>query len=67
MNKLLVLVKGEIWHRKRVMHDFDSPQDGKDIISIKNPSIPSMLLRLWLEMLSDTATQILSGPFAAIV
>ena len=49
------------------MHDFDSPQDGKDIISIKNPSIPSMLLRLWLEMLSDTATQILSGPFAAIV
>lgn len=49
------------------MYDFDSPQDGKDIISIKNPSVPSMLLRLWLEMLSDTVTRILSGSFAAIV
>lgn len=41
------------------MYDFDSPQDGNDdIISIKNPSTPSMLLRLWLEMLSDIDTQI---------
>lgn len=41
------------------MYDFDSLQDGKnDIISIKNPSTPSMLLRLWLEMLSDTDTNI---------
>lgn len=47
------------------MYDFDSLQDRKvDIISIKNPSTPSMLLRLWLEMLSDTGTQVFSGSFA---
>lgn len=47
------------------MYDFDSLQDTKaGIISIKNPSTPSMLLRLWLEMLSDTDTQTFSGSFA---
>lgn len=50
------------------MYDFDSLQDGKDdIISIKNPSTPSMLLRLCLEMLSDTDTQMFSGSFAESV
>lgn len=46
------------------MHDCNSLQDSKaDIISIKIPSPPSVLLSLWLEMLSDTNSQMFSGSF----
>lgn len=46
------------------MYDCNSLQDRKaDIISIKIPSTPSLLLSLWLVMLSDTDSQIFSGSF----